>query len=111
MLDFATDDVVWISDQRFPGGGTHEGKRDVRSWLEQLWVYDEFSIDVEEIIDLGDNRALGITRCRTVAEHGPPTDWIWCHLVSFRDGMISRAESFLDRESALQAAGLPPTTR
>jgi hypothetical protein len=60
LLEFATDDIVWISDPRFPGGGRHNGKENVRRWLTELWIYDEVSIDVEEIIDL-DDRALGIT--------------------------------------------------
>jgi ketosteroid isomerase-like protein len=107
MLESATDDVVWISDPRFPGGGTHKGKENVRRWLDQLWIYEEFSIDVEEIVDLDDNRALGITHCHAVPPDGPEADWLWCHLVSFRDGLISQAQSFLDRHSALEAAGLP----
>jgi ketosteroid isomerase-like protein len=105
MLEFATEDIVWISDQRFPGGGTHTGMENVRGWLNQLWIYEEFSIDVEEIIDL-DDRALGITRCQAVPPDAPKVDWLWCHLVSFRDGLISQAQSFLDRDSALEAAGL-----
>ncbi len=105
MLEFVTEDVVWISDPRFPGGGTHEGEENVRRWLTQLWIYEEFSIDVEEIIDL-DDRALGITRCHAVPPDAPRVDWVWCHLVSFKDGLISQAQSFLDRHSALEAAGL-----
>jgi ketosteroid isomerase-like protein len=65
----------------------------------------EVSIDVEEIVDLGD-RALGITRFHGVSSDVPPVVWLWCHLVSFRDGLISQAQSFLDRESAVEAAGL-----
>lgn len=105
LLELATEDVVWISDPRFPGGGTHEGKENVRGWLTKLWIYDEVSIDVEEIIDL-DDRALGITRFRGVSADAPRVDWLWCHLFAFRDGLISRAQSFLDRAEALEAAGL-----
>ena len=105
ILEFATEDVVWISDPRFPGGGTHKGKENVRRWLNQLWIYEEVSIDVDEIIDL-DDRALGITRCHAVPPDAPKVDWLWCHLVSFTDGLISQAQSFLDRHSALEAAGL-----
>jgi ketosteroid isomerase-like protein len=105
LLDYATEDIVWISDPRFPGGGTHTGKENVRRWLIKLWIYDEVSIDVEEIMDLG-NRALGITRFHGVSPDAPRVDWLWCHLVSFRDGLICQAQSFLDRESALEAAGL-----
>jgi ketosteroid isomerase-like protein len=106
MLEVATEDLVWISDPRFPGGGTHKGKENVRRWLTTIWIYEELSIDVEEIVDLGD-RALGITRCHAVPPDGPEVDWVWCHLVSFRDGLISQAQSFLDRDQAREAAGLP----
>ena len=105
FLEFATEDIVWISDARFPGGGTHRGEENVRRWLDKLSIYEEISIDVEEIIDL-DDRALGITRWHAVAPDAPEVDWLWCHLVSFRDGLISEAQSFLDKHSALGAAGL-----
>ena len=105
FLEFATEDIVWISDARFPGGGTHRGEENVRRWLNTLSIYEEISIDVEEIIDL-DHRALGITHWHAVAPDAPQVDWLWCHLVSFRDGRISEAQSFLDRRSALEAAGL-----
>ena len=105
FLELATDDIVWISDPRFPGGGRYNGKENVRRWLAELWIYDEVSIDVEEIIDL-DDKALGITRFHGVSADAPPVDWLWCHLVAFRDGLISQAQSFLDRAEAVEAAGL-----
>ena len=105
LLDFATEDLVWISDPRFPDGGTHTGKENVRRWLLNAWIYDELSIDIERIIDL-DDRALGITRFHGLAHDGPRVDWEWCHLVSFSEGLISQAQSFLDLGSALEAAGL-----
>ena len=105
LLEFATDDVVWISDPRFPGGGRKSGKEEVRRWLAEIWIYDEISIDVEEIIDL-DDRALTITRFHGVSADAPPVDWLWCHLFAFRDGLISQMQAFLDRGQALEAAGL-----
>jgi ketosteroid isomerase-like protein len=105
LLELATDDIVWISDPTFPGGGRHNGKENVDRWLRQLWIYAEVSIDVEEIIDL-DDRALGITRFHGVSAGAPPVDWPWCHLFAFRDGRISQVQSFLDRAEALEAVGL-----
>jgi ketosteroid isomerase-like protein len=105
LLELASDDVVWISDPRFPGGGRQNGKENVRRWLTELWIYDEVSIDIQEIIDL-DDRALGITRWHGVTADAPPVDWSWCHLFTFRDGLISQTQSFLDRAEALEAAGL-----
>ncbi len=106
LLELATDDIVWVSDPRFPGGGTHAGTANVRRWLTKLWIYDQVSIEIEEIVDLED-RALGITRFHGVSGDAPPVDWLWCHLFAFRGGLISRAQSFLDRDEALEAAGLP----
>jgi ketosteroid isomerase-like protein len=108
FLILATEDLVWISDPNFPGGGTHMGKENVRRWLANLWIYDEVSIDIEQIIDL-DDRALGITRFSGLSHDGPRVDWVWCHLVRFSDGLINQAQSFLDRERALEAAGLSHT--
>jgi ketosteroid isomerase-like protein len=105
LLELAADDVVWVSDPRFPGGGTHTGKESVRRWLGKLWIYDEVSVEVEEIIDL-DHRALGITGFRGVTADAPPVDWPWCHLFEFRGGLITQVQSFLDRAEALEAAGL-----
>ena len=105
LLELATDDIVWISDPRFPGGGKHTGKENVRRWLTEIWIYDEISIDVEEIIDL-DDRALAISQFHGVSADAPPVDWLWCHLFAFRDGLISQTQTFLDRAQALKAAGL-----
>jgi ketosteroid isomerase-like protein len=105
LLEQAAEDIVWISDPRFPGGGRSEGKQNVRRWLDELLVYEEFSINVEEIIDLDDG-VLGIARCWAVPPDGPRVDWLWFHLVSFRDGLISQIQSFLDRAEASKAAGL-----
>jgi ketosteroid isomerase-like protein len=105
LLEFATDDVVWISDPQFPGGGRQEGKENVQRWLRQLWIYDQISIDVEEIIEL-DDRALAVAQFHGISAGAPPVDWQWCHLFAFKDGRISQAQSFLDRAQALEAAGL-----
>jgi ketosteroid isomerase-like protein len=105
LLELATEDVVWISDPRFPGGGTHEGKENVRRWLTTIWIYDEISVDVEAIIDL-DDQALGITQFHGVSADAPPVDWPWHHLFAFREGLISQVQTFLDRAEALEAAGL-----
>ncbi len=73
--------------------------------MKQLWIYDEVSIAVEEIIDL-DDRTLAITRFHGVPAGAPPVDWPWCHLFALRDGRISEVQSFLDRAEALEEAGL-----
>jgi ketosteroid isomerase-like protein len=104
-LALATDDIVWISDASFPGGGRHDGWENVHRWLRQLWIYDEVPIDVEEIIDL-DDRALSVTRFHGVSAGAPAVAWPWCHLFAFRGERICQVHSFLDRAAAFEAVGL-----
>ena len=88
-----------------PGGGTFRGKDATRSYLDRLGVFEQEALDVERVVDLGD-RVLGITTIRAKPPDGPSVEWVWCQLVTFRHGLVSEVRSFLDRESALEAAGL-----
>jgi ketosteroid isomerase-like protein len=105
LLAIAADDVVWVSDPRMPGGGTFRGKNATSQYLDALGVFEQEALDVERVIDLGD-RVLGITTIRAKPPDGPAVEWVWCQLVSFRDGLVTEVRNFLDRESALEAAGL-----
>jgi ketosteroid isomerase-like protein len=105
MLGYARDDAVWISDPRVVGGGTFRGKQAVRAYLTELAVFEEETIEIHELIDLGD-RVLGIATFRATARDGLSVEWLWCHLVSFKDGLVMEWRSFMDRESALKAVGL-----
>jgi ketosteroid isomerase-like protein len=105
LVDLLAEECVWISDPRMPGGGTYTGKEAVSRYLDGMFVFEDGNIEVHDIIDLGD-RALGITTFSARPPDGPATEWLWCQLVTFRDGFITEFRSFLDRESALEAAGL-----
>ena len=105
LLEIASDDIVWISDPRMPGGGTFEGKEATGRYLERLGVFTQEALDVERVVDLGD-RVLGMTTIRAKPPEGASVEWVWCQLVTFRDGMVSEVRNFLDRESALEGAGL-----
>ena len=105
LLDIASDDIVWVSDPRMPGGGRFEGKDAVKRYLEGLGVFKQEALDVERLVDLGD-RVLGMTTIRAKPPDGPSVEWVWCQLVTFRDGLVTEVRNYLDRESALEAAAL-----
>jgi ketosteroid isomerase-like protein len=105
MLGYANDDAVWISDPRVVGGGTYRGKHAVREYLMELAVFEEETIEIHEIIDLGD-RVLGIATFRATARDGLSVEWLWCHLISVEDGLVTEWRSYMDRDSALKAVGL-----
>ena len=107
LLGYATDDFVWISDPRAPAGGTYTGKDAVGAYVtETKSVFAESKFEVDEIIDLGEDRVLGITAFRASPSDGPQVEWVRCHLLTFRGGLIAELRSYNDRESALEAAGL-----
>jgi len=105
VLGCCSDDIVWVSDSQVPGGGTFEGKDAVRTYLTGLSVFEGVTVDVEEILDLGD-QVLGITTFHGRPPDGPEVEWVWCHLVTVRDGLIAEARSFMDSGRARRAAGL-----
>ena len=107
LLGYATDDFVWISDPRMLAGGTYSGKDAVRGYFaEMLSFIPDTVIEVDEVIDLGEDRVLGITTFQGAPADGPKVEWVWCHLLTFRGGLIAEVRSYNDRESALEAAGL-----
>jgi ketosteroid isomerase-like protein len=76
------------------------------SWRDWLEPWESYYIEVEEFIDAGDE-VVSLTRVRAkttrdavAVEHRPGAVW------SLRDGRIVRVRFYLDREEALEAAGL-----
>jgi ketosteroid isomerase-like protein len=106
LLEIASDDIVWVSDPRMPGGGRFEGKKATKQYLDSLSVFKQESLDIERVVDAGDGLVLGMATIRAKPPDGPSVEWVWCQLVTFRDGLVTEVRNFLDRESALEAAGL-----
>jgi ketosteroid isomerase-like protein len=105
LIGLLADDCVWVSDPDMPGGGTYRGKEEVRGYLDQLLVFEGGTIDVHEIVDLGE-RVLGVATFRSAPRSGPAVEWVWCQLVTFDDGLITELRSFLDEGRAREAAGI-----
>jgi ketosteroid isomerase-like protein len=113
-MSFIDPDVVYedavLPDHVGEAYRGHEGwLRAAKTWAEPFeWV----RLELEEIIDAGD-RVLSFHRLRSKARHtgiefdsrdadGAPLGYLW----TLRDGKIRHLEAFVDREQALEAAGL-----
>lgn len=105
LIDSMDEGCIWISDPQMPAGGTYRGRDNVRAYLDELFVFEDGTIDVHEIHDLGD-RTLGVTTFRAKPPEGPAVEWTWCQLITWDRGLITELRSFLDRDRALEAAGL-----
>jgi ketosteroid isomerase-like protein len=85
----------------------YEGRE---GWLEfmKTWTEDfEWSIEIEEAIDVGDGRVIVNTRQRAVGKSsGVPVEAFMGTIFTVKGGQVVRGENFLDPAEALEAAGL-----
>jgi ketosteroid isomerase-like protein len=102
-------DFVWDTTT-FRGAirpGTYVGVDEANEWLaDWLESFEEWSLEVEEIFDAGD-QMVAIVRQRGRAKHGgPEVEMRFAQVWAFRDGLAARVEIYADRNDALEAAGL-----
>ena len=102
---------MWdFSPSGIPGLGVYRGYDEVRSFFADDWFqafpFEEWELDLDELIDNGD-QVIAIARQRgRGATSGVGAELEQAHILTLRDGEVVRIESYLDREKALEAAGL-----
>ena len=111
MLEGVDPEVEWhaVLPVTLEGQATvsrgHEG---VRQMFRDLFdVLDEIEVDYSEIRDLGDRLfAIGSIRTRGKGS-GAETESPYFAVADLKNGKVVRFWTYLDREEALEAAGLP----
>jgi ketosteroid isomerase-like protein len=77
-----------------------------REWYSEPWQ-GYLHMEVDHLIDLGDDRVLGLVTFRGTGEgSGVPVEQQYAHLLWFRDGVNVRIDGFATWKGRLQAAGL-----
>ena len=107
FLDLADPEIVWHDHAAFDTRPV-QGREAVRAFLEQgLEPWEEFRRDPEEIIDLGDDRVLGVFRARARGKaSGIELDVRAGDLVTISDGKFVSYDMY-PLPQAYDAAGLP----
>jgi ketosteroid isomerase-like protein len=104
-------EIVWdVTPSGIPGLGTYRGQTEVRRFFEEDWFstfpFDEWEVELEDVIDAGD-RVIGMSRQHgRGATSGAATELELAQVSIVRDGQIVRVDNYTDREKALKAAGL-----
>jgi ketosteroid isomerase-like protein len=76
----------------------------VEQWIES---FDGLHADVEEYIDVGDDRVFTWSRFTGRGRtSGVPADWHLAIIFTIRGGKVVCGEEYFDRAEALEAAGL-----
>jgi ketosteroid isomerase-like protein len=68
-------------------------------------LWDEFSIEPEHVIDRGD-KVVALVRLRGVGRGGVSVEAPLAHVITLRDGLCVRLDSYPDRQKAFKAIGL-----
>jgi ketosteroid isomerase-like protein len=101
-------DVVWeVGIGVLDLQGIYRGRAGVREWFEKSFeVWEMFHVEVEEIAQASDGQVfLGIYATARGRGGVETTARAW-QVCSFADGKIMTRRVFLDRDEALEAAGL-----
>jgi len=105
-------DIVWdVTPSGIPGLGTYRGQAEVRRFFEDDWFsafpFDEWEVEVEDVIDAGDQVVISMSRQHgRGASSGAVAELELAQLSIVRDGQIVRVDNYTDRKTALGAAGL-----
>jgi ketosteroid isomerase-like protein len=109
--DDLAEDFEWVMPRE---GGlglppSYRGREGFREFM-QAWTQEQFqdwSIELERLLDAGGNRVVAFFHQRAIGRvSGVPVDLRMATLYELEDGRILRMRHFLDREEALEAAGL-----
>src|SRR5436309_8165337 len=108
VLDSLSENVELRQPPEFPGAETahgHEGYLKARAELEE--AARDIRYEAQELIDAG-NQAIAVVRFKGHARYTDlPIDVLVYWVYTFRGGKVVQMDVYLDREKALDAAGLP----
>jgi ketosteroid isomerase-like protein len=109
MAEFWDPDIDWrAAEGALDDVGELHGpvavRRHIQDWID---TFDDFSVVVEELRDVGDDRVLTIQRLKGRAKlSSTETDMRYAMVSTVRDGKVVRGREYLRVEDALEAAGL-----
>ena len=106
-LWFWHEDAEYHAAREDPDSAVHRGieavRRQFASWLE---AYPDLRVEVLDSRSNGDKVLLWVRFVGRGAASGIPLDMELAHLYTMREGKAARAEEYMDRDEALEAAGL-----
>ena len=113
LFDFYDPEIIWEQDEGFVEPGTHHGHAGVRRVFDSLFEgFKDFHIDVEQLIDIDDDRVLALVRIVGSGNiSGLALDTPGGQLWSLRDGRAVKLKLYLDPAEALEAVGLSENAR
>jgi ketosteroid isomerase-like protein len=106
--EFVHPDAEFVPPASYPDiEQSYRGVEEVLRFQQQIdEVWDDWRTDAERIFDAGDRVVVFVRVSGTAKQSGAPVAISTAHLLTVKDGRITRMEIFLDRREALKAVGL-----
>jgi ketosteroid isomerase-like protein len=109
-LALCAEDIEIRNPPDLPVRGVYKGHDGVRRWRDETFdIVDTLRVEPENIVDVrGDGEAvLMLVRATGIAAHtGLNMEVEWAAIWTIQDGKLHRAQGYLSRADAVEAAGL-----
>ena len=106
FLEAAHSDVEWREDPAWPGAATYRGVEQVRQVILDRMDTLDFSQQTEELIDVDDKVVVLVRWVARGRASGAQGEISMAMVWTLQEQAITRIEFFLDRDQALEAAGV-----
>jgi len=109
VLELMDPNIESHNPPEVPEAGVHRGHEAVRrDWEQTFELFEDFSIDVEQYFDAGDELVVFLLYRGRARGSSADIEAKMAHVWTIRDGKAIRLRQYLDRGEALEAAGLKP---
>jgi ketosteroid isomerase-like protein len=106
--DFCAAEYEMIPPPIYPDAArSYRGLEGVHQWqrlMDEIWA--DWDFQAERFFDAGDEVAVFGRTSGTARQSGAPVEISVAHVLTLRDGRVTRLKVFLDRHEALEALGL-----
>ena len=108
MLHMCDPEIEWIAIPGFlPDAQDYHGRAGVRAWFEKVGeTFGKVQWEAEEVVDNGEQLLVALKLHASGRASGIEGEFRIFQAWTIRDGKLTRLESYLSRDEALEAAGL-----
>ena len=106
--EYCSADYELIPPPAYPdAAASYRGLEGVHQWerlIDEIWI--DWGFEAERFFDAGDQVAVFVRTSGTARQSGAPVEIFVAHVLTLKDGRVTRTEVFLNRQEALEAVGL-----
>jgi ketosteroid isomerase-like protein len=106
VVGFCAEGVVIVQDPRLPWGGRFVGRVGVIQFIMKMAEAIDSALAAEQLFRSGDQIVQYGRTQGTVRRTGSPFDVPECHVWTIRDGLVERADFYIDTTAMLAALAL-----